>query len=254
MIKLFTMVMLIVTVSFAELSSNQLKKIQDVYNIGKSIKASDGMTFEKGLTSMMGQESSWGIEVIGDKYDKNGKLKSVYESSLGNFQIKLSTAKLTIKKFPHLRKKYKYLVYEGDSIYLKYEKNKAKMDYYQSILDSKTWRKRYNLGQEKAIKTLSWATRNYNKHVKIHNELVNKARKDTRLINKLLTDHRFGAEIGGHYLLSLYEHAIKKGWSNAYRRSIGRYNGGWSNWTYAGKVINRMKTLNRLIRQGKVKA
>jgi len=241
---------MLVSVANAKLTAIQIKKIQDVYTIGKTIVASDGMSFEKTLPSIMGQESSWGVNVIGDKYDNNGKLKSVYDSSLGNFQIKLSTAKLIIKEYPQLYKKYKYLIYDGNSVYIKFEKNKAKMDYYKSVMNNPKWIKRFKAKEDKAIKTMQWANRNFEKHRKIHNSLVSKAVKDTRLINKLLTNHKFGAELAGYYLLSMYENALKKGWSKPYKRSVGRYNGGWDNWIYSNKVLKRMKIINNLIKKG----
>jgi hypothetical protein len=243
---LITLVML--TSLVFGLEQSQIDRIKMAYSIGKNIKADDGMTFENTLPSMMGVESTFGIEIIGDKYDNNGKLKSVYESSLGAFQIKLSTAKITIRKYNHLYRKYKHLLYDGKSIYLKYEKNKKKMDYYDSVLKNSKWRKRYDNGEVKAIQTFAWATREYNKHVKIHNSLLKKARKDTRLINKLLTDVRFGAEIGGHYLLMQYNYVISKGWSKPYKRAVGRYNGGWNNMKYANKVLRKMKLVKRIIK------
>ena len=222
-------------------SDEQKTKIKDTYNIGKNITMKDGMTVGNTLCGIMGQESTWGINIIGDKYYKNGKLKSLYLSSLGPFQIKLSTAKITIRKFDKLYKKYGNLLYEGDSIYIKYEKNKKKMDYYQSVIDSTTWRERTQNNEPKAIKTMKWALRNLRKHIETHNELKLKASKDTRLINKLLTDHKFGAEIAGHYLKLQYDYVVRKGWSNPYKRAVGRYNGGWNNMNYANKVIKRMK-------------
>ena len=322
-----------IVLSVFGLSKDQLYKIQVGYDVGKTIIASDGMTFEKGLPSIGGKESSWGIYVIGDKYDNNGRLKSLYESSLGDYQIKLSTAKITIRKYPHLFKKYSHFLYEGDSIYLQYEKNlvllrkykkKANVDekqfkknallelknsehakkikYYKSVLNNKIWKKRFEEKQERAIKTIAWAKRRLSYHTKfyneeldnlmknsrkeyltllkkieslqkIHNSLVGKANKDTALINKLLTDTRFSAEIGGYYLLSIYEEALKRGYkgNDAYRRAVGRYNGGWNNKKYYygftrtrlknGKLVSyhvdgvrdKILYINKLIKKGKIK-
>jgi hypothetical protein len=149
-------------------------------------------------------------------------------------------------------KKYGYMLYEGESIYLEYEKNKAKMDYYKDVLESKVWRKRYDAGETKAIYTLTWATKMFEKHRLVHNNLVEKARKDTRLINKLLTSHKFGAEIAGHYLKYIYNTVLDKKWSKAYKRSVGRYNGGWNNMTYANKVVERMEIVKQLLRNGDI--
>lgn len=299
---------LLSTLSFG-LTDEQLNKIQIAYNVGKSIKAKDGMTFERGLPSVMGQESSFGVYVVGDKWEEDGRLKSLYESSLGNMQIKLSTAKLTIKQFPELRKKYNHLVYDGDSIYLEYQNHKKKMDYYKkltvggveklfekqllsskhleklnyykSILKNPIWIDRFKKKQQKAIQTFDWAKRQisyheaefdkeadklkkslqksyndyvekYEYHRKKYVNLSEKANKDTRLINMLLTNYKFGVEIGGYYLRWMYEIALDKGFSNAYWRAIGRYNGGWNNTEYQEKVRNRMQLVNELIKEGKI--
>jgi hypothetical protein len=299
--------MVMVMSSYA-LTNEQLNKTQDIYTIGKSIKAKDGMTFEKGLASIFGQESSFGVYVVGDKWE-DGKLKSLYESSLGNLQIKLSTAKLTIKKFPNLKKKYKHLIYKGKSIYLNFQKHKGKMEYYENIvgngvagifedklkksedlkkiryynkiLNNPTWIDRYERKTKKGLSTFKWAKKelayhearydslvkklkktaqkDFSKalkkltfHKTKYNSLLVKANKDTKLINKLLTDHKFGAEIGGHYLKWMYEIALNKGYSNAYWRAIGRYNGGWNNKTYQGKVKKRMELIETLIKEGKI--
>jgi len=300
---------ILVTGLFA-LNVDQTNKVKIAYAVGKTIKAKNGMTFEHTLPSIMGQESSWGVYVIGDKWDKNGRLKSVYMSSLGNFQIKLSTAKLTIRKYPHLMKKYGKLLYDGKSIYLKYEKHQSqlakyknltdggissyiakkkksldnstdykKMTYYSNIIENPKWIEREKAGKKRAIRTMTWAKReliyhttrynnkmqklsktaikNYMKDLKkytYHNQevgkLIVKANKDTRLINKLLNDFRFGAEVGGHYLLSMYEEAINNGHNrqNAYWKAIGRYNGGWNNTTYYTKVKHKMKTVKKVMR------
>ena len=135
--KIYLSIILLTTMAFGsaklDLTNEQIQKIQDVYDIGKKIKARNGISFEKTLVGIMAQESSWGIANIGDNYE-NGKPKSLYMSSLGNFQIKLSTAKLTIRQYPHLMQKYSHLLYDGHSIYLEYEKNKANLDYIKSEL------------------------------------------------------------------------------------------------------------------------
>ncbi len=303
------MIMVVLTSSLFGLNIEQTKKIKIASNIGKHIVAKDGMTFETALPSIMGQESSWGVFVIGDKWDKNGRLKSVYMSSLGNFQIKLSTAKLTIKKYPKLYAKYKHLVYDGDSIYMKYEKHNAemqmykaaisggqkdytinkiktiqtqkdykKMTYYRGILDNPLWIKRYKAKTKQALSTFKWAkreltyhtirydrkvlkatnnamlafvkdTKKFSYHLGEVNKLRAKASKDMRLINRLLTDFSFGAEIGGHYLKSCYNEAVSRGFSNPYKRAIGRYNGGWNNTTYYALVMTKSKTVKKIMRR-----
>jgi hypothetical protein len=170
------------------INQEQLNKIQVAYNIGKTIKASDGTTFEHTLPSIMGQESSWGKVNLGDRYRK-GKLQSKYKMSFGNYQVKISTAKETIKKYKHLHKKYGFLVEP------KYKDSLMKL-------------LRYN--------------------------------------------HRFCAEIAGHYLLSMYEQALKRGYSKPYIKAVGRYNGGWNNKHYPKLVLKRMKTVKKLKKEGKL--
>ncbi|MEA3387600.1 MAG: hypothetical protein U9Q66_04435, partial [Patescibacteria group bacterium] len=188
------------------LTQEQILKVQIGYNVGKTLVASNGETFEKTIPSLLGQESSWGKYVIGDTHDKNKKLKSVYESSLGNYQIKLSTAKLTIRKYPYLMKKYGHLLYEGKSIYLKYEKNllllekykkltdggtkhfqknslkilenskhAKKIKYYTGIINSPVWNKRLEAKQKKAIQTIAWAKRRLDYHTKHYDKEFDKS-------------------------------------------------------------------------------
>lgn len=303
------LILLITSTTASGLTQTQIEKINIASAIGKTIIAKDGMTFETALPSIMGQESSWGVFVVGDKWDRNGKLKSLYMSSLGNFQIKLSTAKLTIKKYPKLYRKYKHLVYDGKSIYLDYEWHKKKYDmlnakvgkgfnyyvdtqveliresndykkmkYYTLVTKNPKWIKRASNGNRRAIRTLAWANKelkyhtirynrlvkwfktdtaknylidmsNYTKEMTICSNLHEKASKDMRLINRLLTDFSFGAEIGGHYLLSVYEEARKRGFSNPYKRAIGRYNGGWNNTTYYRLVMAKSITVKRVTKR-----
>jgi hypothetical protein len=234
------------------LTPEQIIKIQDSYTIGKTIVADDGTTFENTLPSIMGQESSFGKYVIGDNYDSTGRLKSVYESSLGNFQIKLETAKITIMKNPELKEKYGYMVNTGKSVYIKYEKHKKKLDYYNKVLNNSKWIERYNNGEKKAIATMKWAEKERTYHKTFVDKLKKQTIKDKLLINRLFSDHKFGAEIAGHYIKDIYNHALKKGWSKTYLRSVGRYNGGWYNWNYAKLVMKRMKIVRKLVRKGKI--
>ena len=171
------------------LDREQITKTQIAYNTGAKIKASDGTTFENTLASIMGTESSWGKMTLGDKFFKNGKLKPKRLMSLGNYQIKVSTAKETINKYNHLNDKYSSL---------------------------------------------------------LKNENLNK------LIKELQWNSKFGAEIAGHYLLSMYEQSIKKDHWNPYMKAVGRYNGGWMNMTYAKRVILNMQILKKLKKERKI--
>lgn len=308
--KVLIALLISITLSFGAygLDQEQIDKVRITYNVGKSIKASDGMTFETSLSGIFGQESSWGTYIVGDKYDDSGRLKDLYESSLGGLQVKLSTAQFTIKFYPHLYKKYKHLVYEGEGIYEKFayhkkmiakyrkkteggfdkflqekteaSEHKKKIAYYTKVLNNPKWIERFNNEEEKAIKTFAWAerelayhkaklsnesamtiikaTQEYNKlinklneHIDKYNEYLDDARRDTKLINALMTNHHFASEIAGHYLLWCYEDALNRGYGkSSYWRAIGRYNGGWANRTYYKKVSERMKIVRKLKKDG----
>lgn len=235
------------------LTDEQLKNTKTVYKIGKNIVAPNGMTFGYSLAGMLAQESSWGTISVGDRYDRNGRLKSLYDSSLGSLQVKLSTAKLTIKSYPKLMKKYGYMLNQGKSTYKEYALHKKMVEKYYKILNNPIWIKRLNQGELKAIKTMKWANKEYNKH---RNSLkINKKQsmKDTILINALINNLNVNAEIAGYYLLSMYIEAIKKGYVEPLKQAIGRYNGGWNNTRYFSKVKNKKRIIKKLLKQGKLK-
>lgn len=225
MLRIIVIIGMMFSFSMAKLSDSQIDRIANVYKIGKTVTAKDGMTFEQALSSIYLQESSAGVRVIGDKYtDKyyymhhnekvminkkklikingrlwymyngifkkkiytlTGQLKPLGKSSLGGFQIKLSTAKYIIKK--------------------------NKMKQYYNLL----------------------------KH-------------DTILINRLLVDYKFSARIALQYLIMNYHEASDRKMLNPYFKTISRYNGGWYNKVYYGKVMDRMKTIKKLISLGKI--
>ncbi|MEA3452208.1 MAG: hypothetical protein U9Q83_09955, partial [Bacteroidota bacterium] len=193
------------------------------FEIGKSVKATDGMTFEHTLVGIVLQESSAGKDLIGDKYEdkyyyKNwnkeegimenifvkrkhtfieegnryyrykkhylkkvyvlkGQLKSLYDSSLGAFQIKLSTAKIVIKKnLPD----YHYLLEDEDL-----------------------------------------------------------------LVKKLLANIKFSAVVAANYLKLMYEEAQRRKKRNPWFKAISRYNGGQNNETYFKLVNKRIRFFKR---------
>lgn len=148
-------------------------------SVGSRIYSKDGMNFGKALQSIALAESSAGVFIIGDKY-KNGKLKNLYDSSLGAFQIKLSTAKFTIKRTPILMKRFSRIV-----------------------------------------------------------------NNDQILVNLLLTQPRFSAQIAGHYLRLMYEEATSKKLNKPYFRAISRYNGGWNNVVYYNRIKDRMAWIKK---------
>jgi hypothetical protein len=196
------------------LSTIQKDNLHIAYDVGKMIQAKDGTTFEIALATIMLNETSGGLEVIGDKYqdiyyflhnsheiiiDKTsekyieyggyqkkvrihkGKLKPLEKCSLGKFQVKLSTAKMLIRKYDRLKKYRKFL------------------------------------------------------------------NNDKKLINMLLLYDYISAEIACHYLKNRYELALKKRLSNPYMRAISAYNGGWNNIKYKKKFLKNKKLVLELI-------
>jgi len=161
--------------SHTQLNKKQKHTLMVANYIGSKIFAHDGMNFGHALQGIALAESSAGLCIIGDKY-KNGKLKSLYDSSLGAFQIKLSTAKFIIRKTPILMHRFHRLL-----------------------------------------------------------------KNDKVLVNLLLTEPRFSAEIAGHYLRLMYNEAKHKKLSNPYFRTISKYNGSWNNVKYYKRVKSKMK-------------
>lgn len=192
----------IFTLNLFGVTNSQIENLKLAYDVGKTIQARDGMTFEVALSTVMMSETSGGTALIGDKYEdvyyiihdyveikikptsnkfvlfKNynkkvrihkGKLKPIEECSLGKFQVKLSTAKAMIKKYDFLKGYRKYL------------------------------------------------------------------KDDAKLVNILLLFDTKSAKIAGAYLLDRYNLAKKKKLSDPYYRAISAYNGGWNNERYVSK-------------------
>jgi hypothetical protein len=115
MLKVLLTLVLVFSVSYGSYGSvfndSQKHIIRKSYNIGKLIKAKDGMTFEHTLSSIAFTESSAGKYIIGDKFSK--KLK---DASLGVYQIRLETAKFIIKRDKFLNKHFKYLLKDNDAL------------------------------------------------------------------------------------------------------------------------------------------
>ena len=163
------------------LNISQIDEIQKIYDIGKSITASDGTTFGYSLISIYGTESSFGVNIIGDKYFKNGREKPLYLKSLSGFQIKVSTAIETIE-------------------------NNSELYDYLELIDGK---------------------------------------RSPLLVEKLLRDYEFSAEIGGYFLKGLYERALMRNYHSPWKKAIRKYNGGWKNTVYYPKIIKNMKKIKK---------
>jgi hypothetical protein len=189
------------------------------------------MTFELALPSIMGQESSFCKFKVGDNIDKNGKKKSLYYSTLGCFHMKLSTAKIVLKKYPEI---FSYLyddIYFGPNQYKKYKSLKKHISLNKKILNKS--------------KLLKQSITKDNTQLKKY--LVN-LKKDIYLIKELKDNFEFSALLSGYYIKYCYDKALEKNFKSIYRNAIGRYNGGWGNFTYFNNVKKRMKFVKKHIR------
>jgi len=255
---MFILVILMVSFLFADskkiccgLTEKQIKLLQKAHQIAQKYKAVDGHTFEDTIVAVYLVESSAGKHMIGDRYHLTGELKTLYESSLGPGQIKLSTALLVINSFDYLKKKYKNLYHDNYYVYKKYVPIMKKITYYKKILNSPVWKRRWRQGKKLNVK--KWAEREYrywSNKIKPHLIYI---KKDDMIVDKLLYDEEFSILISTHYLILNYNEAIKRHYSNPWFCSISRYNGGWKNKTYYKRVVKKMKVVKKLKKSGYLK-
>lgn len=91
-------ILLLATNLFAITLSKEQQKISDyIFKTGQKYKTNDGTTISESLRSIALGESSFGLNMYGDKY-KDGTEKPVVKMSLGVFQVKVDTAKYIIRK------------------------------------------------------------------------------------------------------------------------------------------------------------
>lgn len=237
--------LLAITVGFSfGLTNEQIQKIQDVYTIGKNIKTSDGQSFEKTLASIMGQESDWGNYFNANTFTKESQLKSL-TSSIGDFQIQIATAQMVIKSYPNLSRKYGHMVYEGKSVYFTYKRN---LEQIKNLNDKYNQLKKSNNHTDIVRNRLNHIHQEILNLKKINKTLIVKASKDQTLINNLLHNHKFSADIAGHYLVLLYETAKNKKLPNSYLSALSAYNGGWFNTAYCNLIRKKMITVDALLK------
>jgi len=265
---------IISSISAFAISEKQMNKANEVFEVGVKL-GSKKLGYI--LAGIFGTESSWGNMYIGDKYKKDGSLKPLYKCSLGNFQIKLSSAREVFEKTKNLKLIYPEYYFKGKSVILKYnnlnnyfnkhkylktlkiysEHNFKKYNNYNSILNNKELNKKFILRDIKTVELIFNTLNNlnklnkiievsynkeiilYNKNVKIYNKIYINANKEIKLMNRLICDYKFSAEIAGNYLYFLYKQ------KKSIKRVIGRYNGGWNNITYYNRVIKNIKNYKK---------
>lgn len=226
------------------LNDTQVERIKVAYSVGKNIKASDGRNFAMALPSMAGVESSWGSLIIGDSVDKRGNQKHLFDCSLGAFQIKMDTARLTIRNNPFLFEKYGNLIYDGERV-SNNELMSAITDIkkYSKILTDKELISKKNQGDKKSINKLMRAKTQLDLSKDNYVIIAKKYSTDSKLANKLMNDYEFGSVIAGNYLKDMYNIAHNRNYNNKFKRAIGRYNGGWSNMKYAEAVADNFEVV-----------
>lgn len=226
------------------LNDTQVERIKVAYSVGKNIKASDGRNFAMALPSMAGVESSWGSLIIGDSVDKRGNQKHLFDCSLGAFQIKMDTARLTIRNNPSLYEKYGNLIYDGERVSNgELVRLIADIKKYSKILTDGELISKKNQGDKKSINKLMWAKTQLEITKENYVITAKKYSKDSQLANKLMNDYEFGSVIAGHYLKDMYNIALDRNYTKTYKRAIGRYNGGWSNMKYADAVADNFEVV-----------
>jgi len=101
-----TIMLMVFGTPLLALSAEQEQVINESYNIGKQVKAKDGMTFEWALAAVGMTESSSGRNIIGDEHYSR-KLK---KASLGVYQVRFDTAIYIIKRDKLMNKYYSFLL------------------------------------------------------------------------------------------------------------------------------------------------
>ena len=103
MIRWFTLVLL-PAVLFADISEKQLKTLQIVRDVARTIPDYKGETYENTLSAICLTESSAGLHILGDF--ENGV--NITKASLGPLQIQVQTARHIAKLTPSLHYLLKY--------------------------------------------------------------------------------------------------------------------------------------------------
>ena len=246
--KLFILLSLVSFIHAVGLNTYQLQVLQDIAIVSDKYKDKIKEDLKPILLSIYYLESSAGINILGDRYTKTGKVNTIYESSLGAGQIQLRTAQIVLNKYPYLAKRYSYLIHPNIYSYNEYVKVLKNIDKFKRIINNPRWN---TSKTTKGLNTMSWANKELIKNKEIFSaKYENDSKIDDLLLNKLLRDHKFSAIISIHYLIMNYEEAQKRKKPLVFS-AISKYNGGWNNTTYFNKVKNiKEKIIEPLIRKG----
>jgi len=236
MLRILTLTILLTIYSFG-ISPAQLKRMQIVADEAIKLHKETSYSYEKTILAIYLQESSAGLKVIGDKYKDSFYILSYVNDKKSRIYIKKN---LLIKKDG----KYHY-IYKG--FYKKVYRHVGRL---KPLRDSSLG------GFQIKLSTARKVIKHYDmqEYAKL---------SDTDLINKLLVDIRFSANIAIRYLIMCREEANKKNLAYPYLKSVSRYNGGWKNIKYLygykdkknkshSGIIQKIKYIEKLIKEKKI--
>ena len=172
--KVILLLLLYFSLSFG-FTSYQKSIIRDAYNIGKLIKAKNGMTFENSLASIVFTESSAGKYIVGDRFSKY-----LRDASLGPFQIRVKTAKWIIKTDKFCNKHFKWLLKDED-VLITYLLTKPK---FGAILAGTYLKIYYNVGLKRGYQNpWEYAISRYNGGNKNY-KYIKRVRKNMKMLRR----------------------------------------------------------------------
>jgi hypothetical protein len=173
-LKVILSLLLCFSLSFG-FTSYQKSIIRQSYNIGKLIKAKDGMTFENSLASIVFTESSGGKYIVGDRFSKH-----LRDASLGPFQIRIKTAKWIIKKDKFCNKYFGWLLKDEDAL-ITYLLTKPK---FSTILAGTYLKIYYNIALKRGYQNpWQYAISKYNGGSKNY-KYINRVRGNIKLLRR----------------------------------------------------------------------
>ncbi len=234
--RILILIIMMTVYSFA-ISPAQLERMQIVANEAVKIHKETSVSYEKTILAIYLQESSAGLKIIGDKFKDSFYILSYKNGKKNRIYIKKN---LLIKKDG----KYHY-IYQG--FYKKVYRHIGRL---KPLSESSLG------GFQIKLDTAKKVIKHYN--MKKYMNL-----SDTDLINKLLVNIKFSANIAIRYLIMCKNSAIRKKLSDPYLKSISRYNGGWKNMKYIygykdkkhrfhSGVLQKLKYVEKLIKQKKI--
>lgn len=226
---------------YKAINKEQLSNLQVVYTEAQKYKASDGKKFHLEISGIFAGELSYGTNKDGLIGDRGKETLYYYLHYTNKKEDKDIPKRIFIEKKDTITKDNKrYFLYKG-----KYEKKVYEIEGdLKPIVKSSLGP--LQIQPDTAIHTIKKFKSLKNKYQNLlHNKLL--------LANKLLYDLKFSTEIAVHYLILHYEIALKKKIKDPRFYCISKYNGGSENYRYYNKTEARIKVINLLILNKKIK-